>query len=90
LYLNFTRDLPQISAPAIFGFHANADIMKDQKETDMLLSHTLLTQVSTTILVVEKQNFGLCIVLLIVILNVEYFCFVFACFALKGTLGKSF
>ncbi|EDW55574.1 GM17246 [Drosophila sechellia] len=44
LYLNFTRDLPQISAPAIFGFHANADIMKDQKETDMLLSHTLLTQ----------------------------------------------
>ncbi|XP_030383339.1 dynein heavy chain 7, axonemal [Scaptodrosophila lebanonensis] len=44
LYLNYTRDLPQISAPSIFGFHANADIMKDQKETDMLLSHTLLTQ----------------------------------------------
>ncbi|XP_068140477.1 dynein axonemal heavy chain 7 [Drosophila tropicalis] len=43
-YLNYTRELPQISAPAIFGFHANADIMKDQKETDMLLSHTLLTQ----------------------------------------------
>ncbi|KAH8377909.1 hypothetical protein KR093_007822, partial [Drosophila rubida] len=44
LYLNFTRELPHISAPAIFGFHANADIMKDQQETDMLLSHTLLTQ----------------------------------------------
>ncbi|ALC38670.1 Dhc36C [Drosophila busckii] len=44
MYLNYTRDLPQISAPAIFGFHANADIMKDQQETDMLLSHTLLTQ----------------------------------------------
>lgn len=46
LYLNYTRELPQISSPAIFGFHANADIMRDQKETDMLLSHTLLTQVS--------------------------------------------
>lgn len=46
LYLTFTRELPQISPPSIFGFHANADIMKDQQETDMLLSHTLLTQVS--------------------------------------------
>ncbi|XP_017857964.1 PREDICTED: dynein heavy chain 7, axonemal [Drosophila arizonae] len=44
LYINFTRDLPQISPPSIFGFHANADIMKDQQETDMLVSHTLLTQ----------------------------------------------
>ncbi|XP_032591888.1 dynein axonemal heavy chain 7 [Drosophila grimshawi] len=44
LYITFTRDLPHISPPSIFGFHANADIMKDQQETDMLLSHTLLTQ----------------------------------------------
>ncbi|KAH8413286.1 hypothetical protein KR009_009673 [Drosophila setifemur] len=48
LYLSYTRELPQISAPAIFGFHANADIMRDQKETDMLLSHTLLTQDTST------------------------------------------
>lgn len=46
LYLNYTRELPIQTAPGIFGFHANADIMKDQHETDMLLSHTLLTQVS--------------------------------------------
>lgn len=45
-YMNYTRDLPQQTVPAIFGFHANADIMKDQHETDMLLAHTLLTQVS--------------------------------------------
>ncbi|XP_073827136.1 dynein heavy chain at 36C [Musca autumnalis] len=43
-YLNYTKELPQQTVPAIFGFHANADIMKDQQETDMLLSHTLLTQ----------------------------------------------
>ncbi|XP_037882003.1 dynein heavy chain 7, axonemal-like [Glossina fuscipes] len=43
-YLHYTRDLPLETEPAIFGFHANADIMKDQKETDMLLNHTLLTQ----------------------------------------------
>lgn len=45
-YMNYTRGLPQQTVPAIFGFHANADIMKDQQETDMLLSHTLLTQVN--------------------------------------------
>uniref|UniRef100_A0A1B0G0Q9 Dynein heavy chain n=1 Tax=Glossina morsitans morsitans TaxID=37546 RepID=A0A1B0G0Q9_GLOMM len=43
-YLHYTKDFPLETEPAIFGFHANADIMKDQKETDMLLSHTLLTQ----------------------------------------------
>lgn len=44
-YLNYTRTLPSITSPEVFGFHENADIMKDQQETNMLLSHTLLTQV---------------------------------------------
>lgn len=44
-YNNYTKSLPLISKPGIFGFHDNADIMKDQQETDSLLTNTLKTQV---------------------------------------------
>ncbi|XP_055917464.1 dynein axonemal heavy chain 7 [Eupeodes corollae] len=47
-YVSFTKQLPLIAKPAVFGFHPNADIMKDQNETDELLAHTLLTQDTTT------------------------------------------
>lgn len=43
-YLDFIRSLPIVAAPEVFGLHANADITKDQKETDVLLSSILSTQ----------------------------------------------
>lgn len=45
-YLDYTRNLPLLAHPSVFGLHENADIMKDQKETDTLLTNTLKTQVS--------------------------------------------
>lgn len=42
--LNFIRALPINCQPEAFGLHANADIAKDQQETDLLLDSILLTQ----------------------------------------------
>ncbi|PSN56752.1 Dynein heavy chain 7 [Blattella germanica] len=44
MFVDFTRNLPLITHPEVFGMHENADIKKDQQETDLLLSSTLLTQ----------------------------------------------
>lgn len=46
-YLNYTKELPMLTKPAVFGLHDNADIIKDQQETNILLANTLLTQVKT-------------------------------------------
>lgn len=41
----YTKALPTITKPGIFGLHDNADITKEQQETDSLLKNTLKTQV---------------------------------------------
>jgi dynein heavy chain len=43
-YLEHIRSLPLIEQPEIYGFHANADITKDQKQVDQLLDSIMSTQ----------------------------------------------
>lgn len=44
-YMIYTKSLPLLTKPGVFGLHDNAEITKDQQETDTLLTYTLKTQV---------------------------------------------
>ncbi|KAI4817446.1 hypothetical protein KUCAC02_010847 [Chaenocephalus aceratus] len=42
-YVNYIRGLPICADPCVFGLHSNADITKDNQETNQLLDGVLLT-----------------------------------------------
>ncbi|XP_014203995.1 dynein heavy chain 7, axonemal [Copidosoma floridanum] len=43
-FLDYVRSLPMVAEPQIFGMSDNADIVKDQQETELMLSSIMLTQ----------------------------------------------
>ncbi|KAL7044814.1 hypothetical protein ACKWTF_002067 [Chironomus riparius] len=46
-HIKYIKNLPADANPGIFGLHDNADIIKDQQETNSLLMNVLLTQTTS-------------------------------------------
>ena len=44
-FLDYIKSLPMITGPGVFGMNENADIVKDQQETELMMESILLTQV---------------------------------------------
>lgn len=44
-FVDYVRSFPMLAGPQVFGMADNADIVKDQQETEMILASILLTQV---------------------------------------------
>lgn len=44
-FLEYIKSFPMATAPSVFGMNENADIIKDQQETTLMLSSILATQV---------------------------------------------
>lgn len=61
-HIKYIRNLPADATPGIFGLHDNADMIKDQQETNTLLMNILLTQV----------RFSCCICLILYIKLLAY------------------
>jgi len=45
-FIDYIQELPLITRPTIFGMNENADLIKEQQESDILLTSVLSTQVS--------------------------------------------
>ncbi|XP_025270954.1 dynein heavy chain 7, axonemal [Camponotus floridanus] len=43
-FLDYVRELPMTTTPSVFGMHENADIIKDQQETYLMMTSILTTQ----------------------------------------------
>lgn len=57
--MEYIQGLPLITKPDIYGLHANADLIKDRQESELLLSSILKTQVNFIKNKTNKINYNI-------------------------------